>query len=209
MCPLSNTGRSISDGKISGEAGDIAASFTGQDFYRELIQRANSVPLVSVFRYYGLRLDASNRKITCPFPSHQGGRERTASFLYYPQTNTFWCFGCKIGVAACDFVAMMDNTTKLNAAYKILELFNADALDGEEIDRQNFSERLEIMLDFSTVIRTFRQINMDQDSFNFIERMCETYDAINLKHKLNNEALRSVVQQLKDKISSFNTIIRI
>ena len=62
----------------------------------EQIKYANSLPLLSILAHYGVYLDESNRKIGCPFPSHKNGKEQTPSFVYYHNTNTFWCFGCKI-----------------------------------------------------------------------------------------------------------------
>lgn len=203
MRHLSSSTRSNSVSETSSEDGDIATSFTGKDFYQDLIQKANTVPLVKLFRHYGLRLDDNNRKITCPFSSHKGGRENSASFNYYPQTNTFWCFGCKIGVHGCDFIAGMDNCNKVKAASKILDLFNADADDDNVLDRQNFSEKLEIMMDFSNLIREFIQINSDAKDLVFIENICRVYDNMNLKHNLNNDALRSMIKQLKEEISSY------
>lgn len=203
MRTISNTTRSVGYGETSGETGDIATSFTGKDFYQELIQKANTVPLVRLFKHYGLRLDENNRKITCPFSAHKGGRENTGSFNYYPHTNTFWCFGCKVGVYACDFVANMDGCNKVKAANKILDLFHADADDDNILDKQNFSEKLEIMMDFSNTVREFIRSNPEQKDLAFIENICMVYDTMNLKHNLNNDALRSMIKQLKEKIDSY------
>jgi DNA primase len=203
MCNISNSTGPDSNSETSWEDGDISTPFAGKTFYKDLIHRADKTPIIKVFKHYGLRLDENNRKIICPIPSHKGGRESTASFWYYPQTNTFWCFGCKTGVGCCDFVASMDKITKVSAAFKILELFSSDVPEEVETYQQDFSERFEIMLDFSNTIRDFRQSHFDQKSFDFIENICKVYDAINLKHELNNEALRSVVNKLKTRINSY------
>jgi len=178
MRSIQNSTGPISSSETPGEAGDFAAPFTGKEYYHDLIDRANTVPLIKLFKYYGLRLDDHNRRIICPFSSHQGGRESSGSFYFYPQTNTFWCFGCKTGVAPCDLVAGLDNSNKVKAA---------------------------IMMEFSTIVREFSQANPDQKSHSFIEYICSVYDDLNLKHKdFSNEALRRVVDQLKEEISSYN-----
>lgn len=205
MHKLFNTTGSPGDIQTSGDTGNIAKAFTdvGKNFYKELINSANSIPILNIFKYYGLNIDAVNRKIICPFPGHKSGNEITGSFMYYPDTNTFWCFGCKIGVACCDFVANMDGINKVKAANKILSIFNSDDVELSEINRINYSERLDIMIEFSTTIRDFRNIYCDEKSFEFIENICLVYDQLNVKHNLTNEALKSITDQLKQKIALY------
>lgn len=205
MRQLSNSTRSISDSQVSGEDGDFADAFTGKRFYKDLIDKANTVSLEKLFKHYGLYIDSNNKKSICPFPSHSGGRERTPSFWYYPNTNTFWCFGCKTGITCCDFVAAMDNSNKIKASHKILNLFNSDTDDDCILaNRLDFSKRLEIMMDFSLLIRNFRKSHLDNKSQLFIEAICMVFDTINVKHNLSNEALNSVFSQLKEKIDCYN-----
>jgi hypothetical protein len=206
MRPISNSARSDSNSPISGEVGDIAASFTRQEPYQELINRANTVPLSRIFKHYGLRLDEYNRKTICPFKSHKGGRESTPSFYYYAHTNSFRCYGCGVGhqyAHGCEFVAAMEDISRTKAAAKILELFATDVDEDGILTKHNFSERLEIMMDFSNAVREFRQSHADAESQKFIEDMCWVYDQHNLKHEHTNEALRRVVEQIKDKIVSY------
>jgi len=204
MHKLSDSPGSVSDSETSRYYGNSSEAIEGKKFYQDLIRKADSVPLTRLFKLYGLRLDEQNRKIICPLSSHKGGRENSPSFYFYPQTNSFWCFGCKTGVRCCDFVSHMDKTSKVKAAYKILDLFKSDAdEDAIIIDRDNFSEKLEIMLNFSNSVRDFRRLNNDEKSYTFIEHICMVYDTINVKHNLNNEALRSVVNQLKERIKNY------
>lgn len=204
MYKLSNISRSNSNSETSGYNGDFTETFTGKKYFQDLIKKADSIPITRLFKYYNLRLNEQNRKIICPFSSHKGGREGSPSFYYYPQTNSFWCFGCKTGVRCCDLVSNMDSISKGKAAYKILNLFGTDVDDDAIlIDRENFSEKLEIMLNFSICVREFICCNNDEKSRLFIEDICAVYDTINIKHKLSNEALLSVVNQLKEKINSY------
>jgi hypothetical protein len=204
MRQLSNSTRSISDSQISRADGDITEAFTGKRFYKELITKANTVPLERLFKHYGLHIDSNNKKAVCPFPSHNGGRERTPSFWYYPNTNTFWCFGCKTGITCCDFVAAMDKSNKVKAGYKILDLFSSDVDDDRIIlDTNDFNKRLDILMNFSSTVRSFRKNYADYKSQIFIEDICMVFDTINIKHNLNNEALYSVFLQLKDRIDAY------
>jgi hypothetical protein len=204
MYKLSDSLGSVGDSEVSRYYGDSTEVTTGKKYYQDLIRKADSIPIVKLFRHYRLRLDDNNRKIICPFSSHQGGRESSPSFYYYPNTNSFWCFGCKTGVRCCDFVSNVDKISRVKAAFKILELFKSDVdEDAILIDRENFSEKLEIMLMFSSKVREFRRNSADEKSLQFIEELCAVYDAINVKHSLNNEALRSVVDQLIEKINSY------
>lgn len=203
MRPISNTDGSFGYGEISGETGDFAEITQGKKFYKELIDKANSVPITHIFKHYGLRLNELNKKITCPFKSHKDGRESTASFYYYPNTNTYFCFGCKIGSRACDFVSEMDRCNKYAAANKILKLFKENVNENIVFNQDSFSEKLEIMMKFSNLVRKFRETYNDEMSFKYIEHICETYDKLNSKHNLNNEALLSIVNQLIEEINKY------
>ena len=205
MCPISNKTGPDSSGETSWEDRSFNYTSAGQNNNKELIYRANSVLLSQIFSHYGLHADANNHKIICPFPAHKGGRETTASFYYYPHTNSFNCFGCGVGGSCCDFVANKENISKDKAAIKILSLFSDDVVADGEVVQINFSERLEIMLDFSATVREFRQEHFDEKSTDFIEHICWVYDAMNDKHKnkLDNDALRRMVQNLKKKIKFY------
>lgn len=196
-------------GETPGETGDSSETLTGKAFYQDLIRRANTVPLSVIFRHYGVRVANTQCTIICPFKSHKGGRENSGSFTYYPHTNSFFCFGCKVGgqhAHACEFMANMESISRAKAAYKILQLFSGDASEGEVLEGESFSERLEIMMDFSTAVRQFRQEHFDEKAFAFIEEICVVYDDVHLRHTLDNEALRRIVEALKGKIKSYTCL---
>jgi DNA primase len=203
MCNISNTTGSNSSVETSWEDGDTAETFIRQNPYKGLIYQANSISIVDIFRYYGLFLDENNRKCICPFTSHNGGKENTASFLYYPSTNSFFCFGCKIGGSCSEFVSAIENISKINAANKILSIFDNNCSYDIEEKKQDFFEQLDIMLEFSNFIREFREIYTSDKSFNFIENICKIYDNMRIKHNLNNDALRLINKQLKFNIDSY------
>lgn len=193
--------------ETSGEIGNSSKASTGKAFYQDLIQRANTVPLLRIFKYYGLRINEFQKSVICPFKSHKGGRESTPSFSYYPHTNSFHCYGCKVGheyAHGCEFMAAMEDISRAKAAYKILQLFHDDVDEDGVFETPNFSEQLEVMLEFSNAVRDFRQAFFDEKSVSYIEYLCWVYDTLNLRHKrLNNEALRRVVGILKEKINTY------
>jgi hypothetical protein len=208
MHNISNTNRSLGSSSSSGENIDITTSFTGTNYYKELKESANTVPLDRIFKHYGLNLNKYNNKILCPFKSHKGGRETTASFKYYADTNTYHCFGCRQGNSACDFVSEMDHISKTKAAEKILSLFGEEVTDEVILNRQDLSEKLNIMMNFSNLIRDFRQTYIDEKSQAFIENICETYDDINIVHDVDNDALVAMIEKFQRKIDLYISCLK-
>lgn len=205
MCPLPNSTGSNSGGETSSQAGSSQKSFDKQ-FFKDLIKRADSVPLVTLLKHYGIKLDPQNRKITCPFPKHKNGRESTPSFWYYPDTNTFWCFGCKTGVGGSDFVSNIEGITRVRAAFKIIEMYSSEiSVDDIEMKQGiNYSERLEILMDFSDFVRQFVQTNLDDSSaISYIEKISFIFDKMNEKHSLDNNALKVLSEKLKIKVNQY------
>jgi hypothetical protein len=206
MRNVSNTGGCFGYGETSGEVGDFTTTSSRKNDYEAIINKANTVPLIRVLNHYGLYTHSNYGKIICPFKSHSNGRENTASFQYYPHSNTFWCHGCKKGNQSTNFVANMEDIPILKAAHKIINLFSGDVSDDVVIERQDFSERLEIMLDFSNTVREFRTSNLSDHAIAFIEEICSVYDTLNLRHKLDNDALRTLTVNLKEEIISYNHV---
>ena len=202
MREISNNPRSISGSQAPGSPGDFTSSYAGEG-YQDLIQKANTISLKKIFKMYGVRLDEINRKTTCPFRSHKGGHESTASFYYYPDTNTYCCYGCRQGSTSVDFVANMDRCHKSKAAHKILEKFKADVDEDLILHKEDFSEKMSIMMEYADAVRNFRLQFSDDKAFDFIENNCHIYDTINKKHDLTNEALRLVVNQLIQAINNY------
>lgn len=204
MRNLSDSERSISYSETSREIGNFTNSFEGEDRFKNLIFKANKVSLANIFSLYKLNLSIFNKKITCPFPSHKGGRERTPSFYFYPETNTFFCHGCKKGIYPVDFVSEIDNLNRNNAALKILSLFKDHISD---IDCSDFSdiqsEKINILMEFSSLIRDFHQNHIGNKAFTYVERICEIFDHFNNREDLSLDALNKIIFCLKEKIFSY------
>ena len=200
MCPVPSSNRSTSASETPGETGSVAEAFARKDYYQELIARANTIPIIKVLKHYNVRVDSYNKKTTCPLKTHKGGRERTASFWAYPETNTFHCFGCKAGSRPCDFVALMDNCTKVQAAHKLLQLFESDVDEDNIYNPEDFQERIRILMDFSDTVREFYRSNSGEKAAVYVEAACKRFDTLNTRKKLNNEALLRTVEELKEYI---------
>jgi hypothetical protein len=196
MCVLSNESRYYNNGKVSWEDGDTRSPSEREDC--DLIKKANTIPITQIFNQYNLLLD-DNKKMICPFSYHKGGKERSASFYYYSNTNTFWCFGCNTGRYPCDFVAAIEGIPKIDAAKKIL----SSNMNSIQLEIEELSNNLDIMISFSNSVREFYQCYNDPQSINFIEKVCKAYDSLNLKYGLNDEALTSIIQQLEQSIEQY------
>lgn len=199
MCELSDPTGSNSDSETSGEIGNPTDAYSGEIYYEKLIKKANKSPLLLIFKYYGLRLDYNGKSI-CPFKSHKNGREGSPSFKFYSDTNSFYCYGCGIGgkfAHATEFISYMEGISKINAAYKVLEIVkNIDDFENQDYNDDNVSEKLSILLEFSNHVRLFRRNFSDEASEIYIENICDKFDNFNLKNKLSNEGLKILISKL-------------
>ena len=61
--------------------------------------------LVEVVESAGIQLRREGRRLVAHCPFHQG--DRTPSFTVYPETQTFYCFGCDVWGDVVDFIKRM------------------------------------------------------------------------------------------------------
>jgi hypothetical protein len=193
---LSDKTGSFGNGETSWEDGDSRFFVEGKRSFKKLIDNANSVPLVKIFQHYGINLNEYSKRTTCPFSTHSSGKERTPSFFYYHKTNSYFCFGCKHGSTPVDFVSKIEGISKEKASHRIIEIFHSDVDENAVFNRESFDERLQIMMDFSNLVREFRKENPSEEANVFIENTCRLYDNLNNKLTLSNEALRELVHTL-------------
>lgn len=153
-------------------------------------EKALSCKLESLFKYYGLQINKYNAKVSCPFKSHKNGMERTASFMYYPETNTYWCFGCKQGSSVVDFVMNYENCSFNNAVEKIL---NYENLKFSNIKQNTNTEYRDEALDLKIKFADMLRMNPD-------EEIMKTYDALLEKHNLDDESMIYVLNKLIKKM---------
>lgn len=136
------------------------------------IQQANTVKFAHVCRHYGIEVDAYNVKIRCPFKFHNDG---DPSFQYYPETNSFFCWGCKNSGGPVNFVALLENISKTDAADKLLDNFESDEVDASLCVRSK--EKEELFLKFSTMVRNFLKENQTPEALAFIDTITQSFDA--------------------------------
>jgi hypothetical protein len=202
MRTVPDTIRSDSFSETPREDRDLTNAFTGKTEYQEIISKAESFPLDKVFKLYNVSVNTYNRKTICPFPFHKGGRESSASFYFYPETNTFWCFGCKTGRTCVDFVSRIDKTSKLQAAVKIIQNFNSETdlnLSIQEC-QDSFQEKTDLLFNFSKRMRDI--ISEGTLPLSKVEEIYSIFDKMNDKYELNNEALQSLISKLELKLSA-------
>lgn len=208
MRHLSSEARSNSNSSAPSETGGFGEPFAGEDHYQELIDLANTVPLVKIFARYNIRCNEFNYMIRCPLKSHKGGKENSGSFKYYHETNSFHCFGCHVGHSsahASHFVAAMESVPLHKAAQKIIDIFKNDLGDVDDsLVSVDYNEQLKIMLDFSETVREFYQTYASEEARVYVDGACLAYDTLSLKHEnLDNEALKNMVEDIKDYIKSY------
>jgi hypothetical protein len=202
MCPLQNKPGQISIRDAFIQDRDIRDD--NQNATKILINQANTIDLLLIFKSYNLNIDTYSRKAQCQFLFHKSGAENSASFYYYKDTNSFYCFGCKHGGSSTDFVSLIDGITKTEAAEKLLKKFASDPnFDGAEVSK-NFITRQELYLDFSNMIREFIYANLnDELSLGYAEKISLVFDTINQKHSLDNDGLLSLIDKLKIKLGQY------
>lgn len=202
MCPISDTTGPDGYGEESWEGGNSQHASKLSASPKEIITQANSVPLSVIFKYYGIRLSENNKKTVCPFLKHKGGRENSASFNFFPETNTFWCYGCSTGTRPANFVANMEDINVFEAATKIINLHPDEVSD--EFSNIGFSGYSEALMEFSDFIRDFIiQHNKTPKALKYIENASAAFDSLNLKHKLDSTALKRLIFNIKKKCKGF------
>jgi hypothetical protein len=94
----------------------------------------------------------------------------------------------------------------LNTSIKpiaFIQLFKDD-LNDDEVIHVDMDERLNIMLEFSNVVRSFYQIYSTAEALAYGELACQKMDDLNLKRpNQTNEALQMIVEQLKRYFGAF------
>jgi hypothetical protein len=169
----------------------------------EIINSANAIDILSILEKYKIQTDYN--KCRCPFPFHKNGNERTASFSFNKEKNMFYCFGCKSGGGPVNFIALMHDISKLDAAKFILNNFKNAAITSFIIDDQ-FQEKINMNLKFSSLIRKFILSNKDDgNALKHAESITSIFDELNFKHNLNVDGLKLIINKLKAKLEDYGS----
>lgn len=97
-------------------------------FLMELKYRVDIEQLIG--GYVQLRRRGKNLTGLCPFHS-----EKTPSFTVYPESQSFYCFGCGAGGDAISFIRRMDNLDYLEAVRVLAERVGLPMPEGAAEDR--------------------------------------------------------------------------
>jgi DNA primase len=170
------------------------------------LKKANTASLLNILKQYNVNIDLYSNKDRCPFSFHKNGLERSASFYYYKDTNSFNCFGCNHGGGPVEFVSLIEDISKEDAARKI----NNDYETSLELTHNfttNFEITQKIMLDFSQSLRSFIHNNIEDDKApQYAEKISFIFDVITSKHNLDIEGLKSIIKKLVSKLNQYNNI---
>lgn len=186
------------NGEVCLESGDFRED-TKVSLNSTIISKANSVPLITLFKDYNVHLQFN--KSICPFKFHKNGQERSPSFIFYPTTNSFYCWGCQKGGSSCNFVANMEEISVIDSAYKIINLYEDLIQEDVDIYQQDNEKILFSLVDFSNFIRELNKNKII--SLNDSEKYTFVFDKLNKKHKLNLAALEAVVVKIKRQIEIY------
>jgi DNA primase len=208
MRTLSDTAGYFGFGETSSEDGYSESSSERKRQFKELIAKANGFSLKEIFKSYNVSIDQYSRRCSCPFHSrHKNGRDGTPSFHYYPNTNTFHCFGCKSGRGPVDFVSIIENISTAEAAKKILDIYGGSDTPtiNQVADISDYSERYSMIIDFSDFVREFYRHNTNnQEAIDFMDKICNAFDSICSKHTMSNDSIKSLIEKLKAKTEKYN-----
>jgi len=99
-----------------------------QSFIQQLLSHCDIEDVVS--SYVSLRSEGSRKKALCPFHS-----EKTPSFIVYPNTQSFYCFGCGAGGDAVTFVRRIENLDYVEAVKLLAQRAGLTVPEDHESDR--------------------------------------------------------------------------
>jgi len=86
------------------------------------LSATKAIELKKVFAHFGVDIQEGASHIKCPFEAHMASGA-TPSFKFYEETNSFYCWGCKVGGSAVDFVMGMRGCTFNQAIEYLLDTF--------------------------------------------------------------------------------------
>lgn len=196
MSSFSNSNRPSSIGEAFIQGGNFGDGYSEE---KSNIIQANTVKFEDIFKYYEINIDEFNKKTCCPFKFHT---ENSPSFAYYPETNSFFCFGCKNGGGPVNFVSLIEDISKHLAANKLLKNFYSEKNYNLNINK--ISEQKNIYLLFSKVVREFIQLNKkSKEAIKFIDKITFSFDTLTQKHSIDNDGLKLLTDKLILKIEEF------
>lgn len=181
--------------------------------YKKIALANRQVKLVHILDQYGIKINRLNpndnwgQNITCPFPSHKNGSERSASFGLNFVEDRFHCFGCQLSGRAVEFIAFKDGVDKLIVAEKILLEFGGYN-ENEEIEENKEEDIEPILFELSLFFQSLYIKNKSN------KKAIETIDKLVWwvdnyienkapKHKVSVESFRIRANKVQELLSKF------
>jgi len=77
-------------------------------YYQSISDIKENISIVDIFNQFfpNVELRKSSNKFYCLCPFHQ---ETSPSFYLYPETNSFYCFGCQVGGDVIELIKKVKN----------------------------------------------------------------------------------------------------
>ncbi|MCZ2224479.1 MAG: hypothetical protein LC122_12720 [Chitinophagales bacterium] len=166
------------------------------DDFNHKVEIAKRYPLLELFKKYNLNINKFNNKITCPFPFHKNGREKTSSFFYYDSTNTYWCFGCKSGSTPIDFVKNIESIPFNIALNKLINLSGNYKAKPIIVSNDNYKLYTEKSIEFANYIR---KLLKNDDTKILGEEVQLTFDTLNKKYEMDENKIIFLIEKLMEK----------
>ena len=106
-----------------------------KDTIDEILLRTDIASFIS--GYVSLKRSGDTLKGLCPFHS-----EKSPSFMVYPRTSSFYCFGCGVGGDVFSFVRQIENLDYIDAdnAYANINDMLDGSDDGDDKNNKNKNE---------------------------------------------------------------------
>ena len=126
------------------------------DFLMELRNRADIESTIS--SYVNLKRAGRISKGLCPFHG-----EKTASFTVYPDTQSYYCFGCGNGGDVITFIKNIENLDYIDAVRFLADRVGMDMPDENNYDNTMNKRRLRILEANREAARFFHKCLQTQD----------------------------------------------
>ena len=203
MFPISGSTGRTGVIEASGKNGSAWGSAESYNERKAIIQAAKQAPLQDIFETYDISLNKIDKKTICPFSFHA---EHSASFNFYPETNSFYCFGCKNGGGPIEFIALYEGISKDQAIKQIVNGFPVEVVQGQENhSTSDHAKQQELILKFSELIREFLQTNKDEaKALEYAEKITIIFDTVNDKNTLTNDGLEVLINKLEKTLGKFS-----
>lgn len=107
-----------------------------EGFVKLLLDKVSILDILDKYELEYYRVSAGNfdHKLKCPFPSHQGGQERTASLCISNSENNFYCYGCNAHGNTIDFLIHFKDMVYYAAVKELAQLAGLTKSDCENFD---------------------------------------------------------------------------